>query len=276
MKVRRLNVIVSLSISMLVSSGTVWAQQVSEQQAPTIIPAGVNSLPPNAEPGKCYARVWEDPKYGTVSEQVLRREAGERIELIPAKYEMVEEQVLVREAYTRAEVVAPQYETVTEKIMVKPAFTRWKKGRGLIEKVNNFTGEIMCLEEVPAEYKTVTKQVLRSSGTTNMIPVPAKYKTVKRKKLVSPAEEKRIPIPAEYDTVTKTVLESDGRMAWREVMCETNAPPELQAKARGVKAIHAQSKTAAAPEKHEKDWFFFWDWDELFEKPTSRFVPATK
>ena len=227
-------------------------------------------------PGKCYARVWEDPKYGTVSEQVLRREAGERIEIIPAKYEMVEEQVLVREAYTRAEVVPPQYETVTEKIMVKPAFTRWKKGRGLIEKVNNFTGEIMCLEEVPAEYKTVTKQVLRSSGTTNMVQVPAEYKTVKRKKLVTPAEEKRIPIPAEYDTVTKTVLESDGRMAWREVMCETNAPPALQAKARSVKAIHAQSKTAVAPEKHEKDWFFFWDWDELFEKPNSRFVPATK
>ena len=268
--------VLALSVLGMASLGLAQAPGTS---GTTMIPAGANSLPPNAQPGKCYARVWEDPKYRTVSEQVLRREAAERIELIPAKYEWIEEKVLVRAAYQKGQVVAPKYEKVSEKIMVKPAFTRWKKGRGLIEKVDNFTGEIMCLEEVPAEYKTVTKQVLQSSGTTKTIQVPAEYKTVKVKKLISPAQEKRIAIPAEYDSVTKTVLESDGRMAWREVLCETNAPAgALQAKARGIKAIHAQSKSSAVTDsgKSEKDWFFFWDWDELFEKPNHRFVPASK
>lgn len=275
MKYRRSTTIVSLVLLTLAWGGISWAQVPTPSSA-AMIPAGAQSLPPNAEPGKCYARVWEEPTYRTVTEQVLRREAGERIEIIPAKYEWVEEKVLVRAAFDKEEVIAPQYESTSEKILVKPASTRWKKGRGLIEKVDNFTGEIMCLEEVPAEYKTITKQVLRTPASTKLVNVPAEYKVVKVKKLVSPAQEKRIPIAAQYETVTKTVLESDGRMAWKSVLCETNAPPNFQAKSRGVNAIHTQSKSAAAPEKSEKDWFFFWDWDELFEKPTSRFVPATK
>ena len=98
--------------------------------ATTMIPAGVDSLPPNPQPGNCYARVWEGPTYRTVTEKVLRREAGDRVELIPAKYEMVEEQVLVREAYTRAEVVAPLYETVSEKNPRKTSLYALEEGTG--------------------------------------------------------------------------------------------------------------------------------------------------
>lgn len=34
-----------------------------------------------------------------------------------------------------------------------------EKGRGPVEKLDQATGEIMCLVEVPAEYRTVTKRV---------------------------------------------------------------------------------------------------------------------
>jgi hypothetical protein len=74
--------------------------------------------------------------------RVTTREASERVETIPAKYEEVEEKVLVEEAHSV-----------------------WQKGRGLIEKVDNTTGEIMCLVEVPASYKTVRKQVVVKPAT---------------------------------------------------------------------------------------------------------------
>jgi hypothetical protein len=134
---------------------------------------------------------------------------------------------------------------VTEKVLVKPAHTTWKKGRGLIEKVDNTTGEIMCLVEVPATYRTVEKRVLVSPATvreveipaeyesvkkrvmtkpptTRKIEIPAEYKTVKVRKLVSPPREKRIEIPAEYKTVTKTEQVTEGKLEWRRVLCETN------------------------------------------------------
>ncbi len=235
---------------------------------PVFLPAGDMALPANAQAGKCYARAFEDPKYRTETEDVLKKQASERIEFIPAQTEMVKQQVLVRAAYEREDIIPAQFEAVTERILVKPATTRWKKGRGLVEQVNNFTGEIMCLEEVPAEYKTITKQIIKAPATKKLVQVPAEYKTVMVNKVIAPATEKRIPIPAEYQTVTKTVKESEGKMVWQEVLCETNAP-ELVNNKPAFNSIHAQSRSVTQPSfsdhgKAKKDWFFLWDYDELF------------
>lgn len=225
-------------------------------------------LPPNAKPGECYARVAVPPVYTTSTERVQTREASERVEIVPAQYEWVTEQVMVKEGYEKLEIVPAKYTWaeervmvtpattkkvevpaeygwVTEEIVVKPAQTVWKKGRGPVERVDNATGEIMCLVEepavtktvrkkvlktaattktveIPADYTTVKKQVLQSAPATRTINVPAEYKTVKVRKLVSPATEKRIPIPAEFDTVTKQALVTEGRVEWRPILCETN------------------------------------------------------
>ena len=249
-------------------------------QANTAIPSGDMSLPPMGEPGKCYARVWEPAVYGTVTEKFLAKEASEQIEVIPAKYEWAEEKVLVKAAFLRDEVTPATYNTVTEKILVKPATTKWVKGRGLVEQVDNFTGEIMCLKEVPAEYKTITKQILKTPAKVTKVQVPAEYQTIKVRKLVAPASEKRIPIQASYQTVTKTILSSPGRMAWKSVICETNAPAEVKLP-QGVTSINAQSVSTSIPpspstvsNSSKKDWFFYWDKEELFDD--GKWTPAHK
>ena len=235
------------------------------------IPGG-DLLPP-AEPGQCYARVFVPPTYEmrseevlktaateklevipatfeTVEEQVLVEAASERIEVVPAVYGWVEEQVLVKAASTRLEEVPAQYEWQEEQILVKPAHTVWKKGEGPIQKIDEGTGEIMCLVEVPAEYKTVRKkvqiagpgtrevavpaeyktvrrQVVTTPATTRTIEIPAKYKTVKVRKVVTPASERRTPIAAEYQTVSKRVQLTEGEMAWRQILCKTNTTPDI-------------------------------------------------
>ncbi len=200
------------------------------QNVKTKLSPDASLLPPQASPGECYARVFMPPAYDTATEKVLKREASERIEIIPAEYAYGEEKVLVREASTRLEEVPAQYGWAEEKILVKPAHTTWKKGRGLIEKVDHSTGEIMCLVEVPATYKTVKKRVLKAPATTRSVEIPAQYKTVKVKKMVQPPQERRIEIPAAYETVTKKALVSDGRMEWRPVICETNMSRDLGTK----------------------------------------------
>ena len=230
-------------------------------------------FPPDARPGECWARVFIPPTYLTKSEQVLVRGSSEQLELIPAKYAWVEEKVLVKEASERIEVVPAEYKWVEEKVLIKPdskklveipakyewqeekvlvkaAHTAWKKGRGPIEKVDNSTGEIMCLVEVPAAYNTVKRKVMVSAPATKELTVPGEYKTIKKRvmtkppserkiqipaeyttvkvrKMVTPAEEKRIAIPAEYQTVTRTELATEGHMAWRSILCETNVSSEL-------------------------------------------------
>ena len=180
------------------------------------------ALPPGAAPGDCYARVYVPPTYGTTTEQVLRREAFEEVNVIPAQYEWVEERVLVKEASTYLEPVPAEYRDVQETVLVRAAHDEWQKGRGLIEKVDNTTGEIMCRVHVPAEYKTITKRVQVKPAGVREVHVPAEYDTIKVKKLVAAARTQRNTIPAEYETITKTVKTADGRIEWRQVLCETN------------------------------------------------------
>ncbi|MDX1764101.1 MAG: peptidoglycan-binding domain-containing protein [bacterium] len=189
--------------------------------------AGSELLPPNAKPGECYARVYLPAQYATETETVVKSEPGERIEVIPARYEWVQEQVKVKEASTRLEVIPAQYKTVTEKILEKPEHTVWKKGTGPITRIDEATGEIMCLVTVPASYKTVTKRILVSPETTREVEIPAEYKTVKVKRIVQPAQTKRIPIPAKYETVTKRKMVSEGKIEWRPVLCKTNMSGEI-------------------------------------------------
>ncbi len=237
-------------------------------------------LPSEAKAGECYARLFIPPTYRTSTDQVLKRASSERLELTPASYEWGEEKVLVTEASEDAKVipakyewvkeqvlvkeqsenwieVPAQYETVTEEILVKPASTAWKKGRGPIERIDNATGEIMCLIETPAEYKSVSKRVMTAAPSTKKvvipaeyktvekrvmvtppqvqkITIPAEYKTVKVKRVVTPPAERRIEIPAEYQTVSKRELVTEGHVEWRPILCETNVRPDLVSNVQGA------------------------------------------
>ena len=241
----------------------------SKTGQPVMQPAVESSLfPPNAKAGECYARVFVPSKHRTVKKRVLKTEASEKVTIIPAKYQWVEETILRKEASEVAKVIPARYEMVsekvlvsqasekwvtkpavfkdvTEKMLVKEAHSDWKKGRGPIEKLNYSTGEIMCLIEVPAEYKYVTKRVQVTPPTTEKVVIPAKYKTVEKrvmveapklvkttipaeyrtikvKKVVTPPKEVRTVIPATYATVTQQEKVSEGHMEWRSILCETN------------------------------------------------------
>ena len=236
-----------------------------------ILPAmaqDIGAYPPNAKPGECYTKALVPAKFQTKSERVLTQEAGERIEIIPAKYQRVKKRVLVQEQGERLEVIpatyktvtervlvkpavtklvqtAPVYETVTERVLVAPATTMWKPGTGAITQVNNSTGEIMCLVEVPAKYNTITRRVLKTpAGTTERtepaqyqtitkrvvatpastrtINIPAKYNDIFVTEEVEPASTRRIPIAETYDTVTKRIQVSDERLSWEPILCQTN------------------------------------------------------
>ena len=250
-------------IAMIMNAGLAAGQAASP---------GDELLPPGAKAGECYTRIFVPASYQTESSQVLAREASAKVEVIPAQYENVEDRVLVKEASTRLEVIPAKYETVEErvlikeassrleavpatyewvdeKILVKPAHTIWKEGRGPIEKVSNATGEIMCLVEVPAEYDTVRKKVIKTPATTRTIEIPAEYTTVKRRvtktpattrtieipaeyktvkirKMVKAPQERKVEIPAQYTSVSQRKLVKEGRMEWRQILCQTNIRPD--------------------------------------------------
>lgn len=179
-----------------------------------IAAASALGLPANPEKGLCFAEYTQNSKFDAKTEKVLVQDAHEKVEIVPAEYEWVEERVLAKPASFKLMAVAAEYETVTEKVLKTAAYTTWKKGRGPVEKLDNASGEIMCLIEVPAKYETLTKRVLKSPAATKKVEIPAEYTTMRKQKLVKPATVKKTQVPADYRMVEKSVQVSGPKAEW--------------------------------------------------------------
>ncbi len=164
--------------------------------------------------GTCFNEYFTPAQYKTETQTIMTREASEKIVVIPAQHETVEERVVVKEAYTRSVDIPATYRSESESVLVEPARSVWKKGRGPIEKIDNLSGEIMCLVEIPARYETLTKTVLDKPATTKTVDVPAVYKTMKIKRLVKPPSENRVAVAAVFDTVETKVKVADAGFFW--------------------------------------------------------------
>ncbi|WP_282111186.1 peptidoglycan-binding domain-containing protein [Shewanella algicola] len=219
----------------------------------------------NATAGMCFHEHYMPARYEQKGESVLVAEAYEVVETIPAEFRWVEKRILVKEASTRMEQVAAQYETVTEDVVDVPAHTIWKKGVGPIQKIDEATGEIMCLVEVPATYKTLSKRVLVSPATTRTVDVPEEYETVRVQELVSEAKEVRTQVPAKYKDVQVTQKVADVEFVWHEVhndehpkatrtgnkICLTATPAEYETVSRRVVVSPATTQRVDIEAKYE-------------------------
>jgi hypothetical protein len=165
---------------------------------------------------------------------------------------------MVRPATTRLEVVPATTRTVTETMVVRPAYSVWKRSSELTpaeraqQKPEPISGDILCLVNVPAETRSVSREVIDNPATTRQIDVPAEYATVKKtvvktptttrevdvpaefrivkvQKVVAPAREVKIDVPAEYEEVPTQVLKAPATTEWRQVLCDTNASPKTLA-----------------------------------------------
>ena len=233
-------------------------------------------IPLNAKAGECYAKVLVPEQYEIKELKQLVKEAETKIEIIPETYKVIDKKVTIREESSKLVTIPATYKTLTEtimvepektiittipavyknvseKILIKPAYTAWKKGRGEIEKVDNSTGEILCLVEIPAVYETITKQVIDTPASTKEVKIPAVYKTIERKVVDTPTSTKEVIIPAIckmvptrvvdrkaqeiktespaiYTMVPTKVKTADSYFKWQSILCETNTTNELISK----------------------------------------------
>ncbi|MGA0234617.1 MAG: peptidoglycan-binding protein [Alphaproteobacteria bacterium] len=232
-----------------------------------------SAFPPNPLPGECYARIalaavtqtveeqiMIEParqevriipaQFGDVTEEVVVREATTELITVPATYTTVQEEVVVRPAARRLIPVEPIYDTVIEEIVVVPERTVWKPGTGPIQRIDEATGEILCLVTEPAVTKQVERRVMIQPASTReeIIPavteiverevvntparveervIPAETRTVTRRVEVVPAREEIIEIPPVFDTIAREVVVEPARTQWQSILCETNTTPDI-------------------------------------------------
>lgn len=201
---------------------------------------------PPAKLGQCYAKVKKPATYKTRTKKVLLKKAtSKRVFVRRAQYQWINKRVLVRPLSYSQRVIPAVYKTVTKRVMVKPSYLTWKKGHGLITRIDNTTGEILCRVKVPAVYKKVNKKVLVRAARTIKTPRPAVYKTVKNKKRISPAQYKMVRTPARYTTKSYRVKTASAKYIWRQVICKTNVSKNYRSKIHQQK-IHNKTHKAKA------------------------------
>ena len=186
---------------------------------PTILRAAIEGgvQLDTAPAGQCYHEHFQPARYEVEIERIQLSEASEEVSVIPARYEVTTEKLLVKPASKKLVEVPTVYETVEEKVLVEPAKSVWKPGRGLIERVDHATGDIMCLVEVPPIYETLEKQVVKTPATTKTVEIPAVYEDLRVRKLVAEAQEIRTKIPARFKEISRQVKLSDDQYIWHAV-----------------------------------------------------------
>ncbi len=247
---------------------TVQSETAATSKTDASASQDISLTPPNAKVGECYAKVLIPAKYETKTEKKLLKDKVEKISvtkpkfkevkykildkaesfkyvLKPATYKCVQNRVMVEPEKVTYKVVPATFKIKEEKVLVSPAHQEWKKGTGPITKVDNNTGEIMCLVEVPAKYKTVKTKVVDKLAHVEKVVTPAVYKNFKAKvvdkeasyeKVVIPAKYKVITVkelveeakvnkdvePEAYQTVEKRELVQPEELKWQRILCETN------------------------------------------------------
>ena len=164
--------------------------------------------------GACLSEYFVPAQFKNAEVRVLKTASYDKVEVEPAAYEWAEEKVLVKQATKKVVELPAEFETVTEKVLVAPATTAWKAGRGPVQRIDNSTGEIMCLVEIPAKYKTVERKVIKAAATTKEVEIPAEYAVQRVRKLVKPAQERRIKVEPTYETLSKRVKVADQKFFW--------------------------------------------------------------
>ena len=173
-------------------------------------------------------------QYQMISRQVLKTAASVREEITPAQYGEVKRQVLSKEAATSETQIPATYQTVTHQvidveklqsmgykfdangdIVATPGGERVLRAASVsgMAKADKSAGAQSGTEgyvreiKTPAQYQTISRQVVDQPAAVHTIEVPATYKSVKTRVVDTPATTEEVVTPAVFETTTREVID---------------------------------------------------------------------
>ncbi|MEX1168418.1 MAG: peptidoglycan-binding protein [Hydrogenophaga sp.] len=165
------------------------------------------------------------PKLRTVIDRVMVKEASKRLVEVPAVFETVMERVKIADATKewkrgrawigqainvrplRGFVIGSDGRVDGDRVALDAAVGGRSTGvvdLGSVTGNNtNLDDDVMCLVEIPEQFRMVPRQVLKTAAGVREIEMAAEYATVTRQVLDTEAQTREIAIPATYQTVTR-------------------------------------------------------------------------
>ncbi len=215
-------------------------------------------LPTNPEPGKCYVRCTTPDVYGnetitittkpaykvlktvpatykTVTERVLVKEEGKRLAVVPAKWGTETVSYVSKEAGNSLSITPASFRSSSETIEVKPAYAQWELGSPAPDCASGNPDDCRywCYKGYPAEYTTVSTQVLANDASATKTVGSVKNASYTKRVMLAPATVVEEVVPAEYATITKTVLDKDAYTVEETVAAVTKTVTKEVMKTKG-------------------------------------------
>jgi hypothetical protein len=167
--------------------------------------------------------------FKTVTERIEIKPASKRMESVPAVFETITERVLIAEAHqewkrgrawigvaldvrpVKGFVIGADNRASDGNRVDIPAAADDSKAlletRILTGDNTNLDDDVLCLVEVPAQYQTITRQVLVTPATTREVDVPAEFATITRRIVEREAGSQEVAIAQKTQTVTRQVID---------------------------------------------------------------------
>ena len=169
--------------------------------------------------------------YKTVTEQVEVKPASKQLVAVGPVFETVTERIKIADSHkvwkrgrawigqaldvrpVKGFVIGADNKAADGNRVEIPAAANNSRGsletRVLTGDNTNLDDDVLCLVEVPEQYNTISRQVLKTPATTREVLVPAQYATVTRRVLDQEASSREVAIPGRAQTVTRQVIDVD-------------------------------------------------------------------
>ncbi len=164
------------------------------------ISAQTGDNPPNAQPGKCYAKCYMPDIFETTTEQVAIKAAMIKAIAVPAVVETKNAYQLVKEESRRFLVTPAKFTSTTLKVDLPLAAQRF----------GNTAAE------------STTEYVLVKEESKRYVVTPAVYETVSESYVVEPATIRIEYMPPAYETVTDRIETKPAVMKWTRKTTDAN------------------------------------------------------
>jgi len=178
----------------------------------------------NATANSCFKEYFTPAIYKVAEEDFLVQKERNETEIVPANFDTKEKIIETAPSSKKIVQIPAEYEYVEEQVLIEEAKTVWKKGQNPAQKLSGATGEIMCLVNVPAKYKTIKKLVVKSPARTELQEIESETQTLAVQTMVAEPIVKKTLIPAVYTTLEKNVLETPASFKWVDAEAGAEAP----------------------------------------------------
>lgn len=182
-------------------------------------------MPPDAQPGKCYAKCMIPDHFEIVTDQVVVRPATKRYRATAPEFETKVDTYILKEGYQRLIPTHAEYEKITEEVQVKEPGKRFVVTQAVFEATDEMLPnkpESKRLVAVPAEYETVQKQIMIKPAITRLTEIPAVYETVEESYVIEEGYTRYEIKEPVFETVMERIEVRPASAQWVKKKADAN------------------------------------------------------